>query len=144
MTGVFDGFLFLGPMAIPLGNIVKFLVLLPAKQGKDFKQFCKTLLFVAIVEMFLAFFCFAIITFVKDGFSHSDIAGTNSEIKETYWVLAVITFYGLLSILPNFSLVKGEDQSLKEVAASPQKFLYATMLAFATPAILIYMFTAGN
>jgi hypothetical protein len=144
MTGAFDGFLFLSPMVIPLGNIAKFFILILLKPHKDIKQFCKTLLFVAIVELFLAFSCFAIINFAKDGFSHSDIEGNNSELKETYWVIAVIIFYGLLSILPTFSLVKEENQPLKEVAASPRKFLFATMLAFTTPVVLIYMFTAGN
>jgi hypothetical protein len=45
----------------------------------------------------------------------------------------------VLSILPNLSLVKERNQKLKEIAANPKKLLYATILAFITPAIAIFL-----
>lgn len=136
--GMFDEFFIAGPMIIPFANIIKLIIVKLRKPYKESRPLGKTFLCVVIVEIFLVFFSGSIILFIKDGIFHSDPA-FHSGLTEMQWVFSLIILYGVLSILPNFSLVKERNQKLKEIAANPKKILYATILAFITPAIVIFL-----
>ncbi len=134
-----EAFLIAGPLIIPFANIIKLIIIALIKPYKEIRPLGRTFLCVVLVEIFLVFFSSSIIiAFIKNGIFYPGSA-LNSGLTEMQWGFSVIIFYGVLSILPNFSLVKEKNQKLKEIAANPIKISYATILAFITPAIVIFL-----
>ena len=140
--GAFDGLFLVGPILIPFSNIIKAIIIKLISPHKVDIPLGKTLLFVIIIEIFIFVFSYSIIIIIKDTMIYKGLIQYD-EFTEIYWVFSLIILYGVLSILPNFSLVKEKNQSLKEIAASSYKIVYATMLAAILPAMLIFMLGMG-
>jgi len=143
-TELFDGLIFIYPVLIPVFNLIKAIIikLIIMRQNSNI-HFGKTLLGVTMVEIFLFFLCYPLTIMVRDTLFYPDIS-FDSELTEMYWVFIVIISYGVLSIIPNFFLVKKINLQLEETISDSTKIIYASMLALIMPAALILLLFLKN
>ncbi len=139
MIGELAGLFFLCPILIPFSNIFKLIIIKLITPHKEDKSFGKTLLGITLIELLLFFICYFIILQIQYALYHIDTA-LRDQLTEMFWVFSVIIIYWVFSIIPNFFYVKERNLQLKETIVVPKKIIYASMLAFITPATLMLLY----